>query len=114
MGQAVKEPVETSETHPPQDELEQIRHLVRLQSEIVNLARQNSEAERHYESLRKDLEAQFQRQKQPPLQRLWSALKERFRRLPGRSRAQRTNGTLTRTLANSPKQNRYPIDRPHK
>jgi hypothetical protein len=81
MGPAVKELEETPEMAKGADDVENIRRLVRLQSEIVDLARRNSQAERDYRSLRRDVETAFQRQHRSCVRRLLVSLLNRFRRL---------------------------------
>ncbi len=95
----------------PGDELENYRRLVDLQSQIVDLARRNSEAERSYRVLRDRLARQGLRRSQGPIRKVLLGLLERMRnRKAPFSQTMRGEGGVTMPLPDpSPNNNPVPV-----
>lgn len=95
----------------PGDELENYRRLVELQSQIVDLARRNSEAERSYRVLRDRLARQGLRRSQGPIRKVLFGLLERMRnRKAPFSQTMRGEGGVTMAPPDpSPNNNPVPV-----
>ena len=65
---------------PPRDEVEQIKELIEIQMQIVELARQNEVTRRECEALRHELaEAMCRPRRRPGLVPWWRGWLQRFR-----------------------------------